>query len=110
MLEVFGAAVVTAATLVFILYSVITNNKAIGALIQLGDLQRREEVHQEMIESKAKAPSPSVSPSPSSALQTTAERISFTIGVMNACLTCYVIGAAPTKFYLWYSPKAVGMA
>jgi len=99
MLPLVIAAVATTGTLGLILYSVITNNKAIGALIQLGDIQRRKEVHQE------RKTSPSPSPSPTAT--TVSERISFTIGVMNACLTCYLIGAAPTKFYLWYTPKAI---
>jgi hypothetical protein len=35
------------------------------------------------------------------------ERLSFTVGVLNVGITTYILGAFPTKFYLWYTPKAI---
>jgi hypothetical protein len=101
-LFVWGIAFGTASVLIFIFYSVLTNNKAIGALIQLGDVQRRQEVHDEIATTK-KTTDQTQQPK----LSTLTERISFTIGVLNACLTCYIIGSHPTKFYIWYTPKAL---
>jgi len=34
-------------------------------------------------------------------------RASFTVGVLNACGTCFILGAHPTLFYRWYSPKCI---
>jgi hypothetical protein len=31
------------------------------------------------------------------------KRVAFTLGLMNIGLTGYIIGAFPTKYYLWYA-------
>lgn len=80
-----------------------------ASFAQLGDIQRREEVHKEIVAARNQNKS-SVPPSTSESSHEIVpykERISFTIGVVNACLTCYLLGVAPTQYYLWYSPKAV---
>lgn len=35
------------------------------------------------------------------------DKYSFVVGVVNVFLTGYVLGAAPTTFYLWHTPKAI---
>jgi hypothetical protein len=137
MLHLLLPAALTVATLGFIIYSVLTSNKNVASFVQLGDIQRRREVNTEiqvqkqtsaanllLVSPKANSSvdltrQPSLPRLPIAAGGTTAvqvpprpvvpvsERISFTIGVLNACLTGYIIGLAPTMFYLWYTPKAV---
>ena len=76
---------VTLVTVAFIAYSVLTNNKYVGSFIQLGDIQRREEVHKEIHQTKVTKPA--------EALEVPViERISFTVGVVNACCTMYILG------------------
>lgn len=86
----------------FVLYVVMTNNKLVASLLQMGDLQRREEVSREIVAAK-KAPEPVAHVQPASLSQ----RISFTVGCVNLWTTAYVLGAVPTQFYLWHAPKAV---
>ena len=81
---------VTLLTVAFIVYSVLTNNKYIGSFIQLGDIQRREEVHKEIHQTK-------VSKSTEVLEVPVIERISFTVGVVNACCTMYILGIIRMK-------------
>jgi hypothetical protein len=97
------SAGITILTLAFIVYSVVTGNKTIASLIQLGDIQRREEVNGQIQQAK-KQNNPVPGPREDAPLS---ERLSFTVGVVNACLTTYILGAFPTQFYLWYTPKAI---
>jgi hypothetical protein len=100
MVDVYVATLLTGALLAFILYVVLTNNKYVASAIQMGEIGRREEVNAEIQEAKA-------APVRVAAKTTTRERISFTIGMLNIWLTAYILGAFPTLFYLWHTPKAV---
>eukprot|EP00295_Goniomonas_pacifica_P024108 CAMPEP_0175943132 /NCGR_PEP_ID=MMETSP0108-20121206/25367_1 /TAXON_ID=195067 ORGANISM="Goniomonas pacifica, Strain CCMP1869" /NCGR_SAMPLE_ID=MMETSP0108 /ASSEMBLY_ACC=CAM_ASM_000204 /LENGTH=164 /DNA_ID=CAMNT_0017268031 /DNA_START=29 /DNA_END=523 /DNA_ORIENTATION=- len=35
------------------------------------------------------------------------DKIAFVFGVTNACLTFYIVGAWPDKFYIWHTLKAL---
>lgn len=100
----------TAAILLYVLWSVASNNKSLASWIQLGELQRRAEVHGESLQRRQEPPPHtkhnSVASRTLEALSS-AGRKSFTLGVINLALTCYIIGSAPGYYYLWYSPKAV---
>jgi hypothetical protein len=76
----------------------------VASFAQLGDIQRREEVHKEIVAARSQHVPHSPSEKSDAPL---AERLAFTVGVLNACLTCYLLGAFPTRYYLWYSPKAI---
>lgn len=105
----------TLATILFIAFAVCTRSKTIGALAQFGGLQERDLARRSLESPPA---SPSVS-SPSAATSSPpaaefaapsrrlAERACFTVGVVNVALTTFLIGAHPTSFFLWHSPKAV---
>ena len=116
--------VVTLAVLCFIAYVVLTENKQVGSFIQLGEIQRRKEVNHEIQESahsskRSASQSEAKSntqeekeeekqaaknlvlaqqqiTSSSAAAKLTLSRASFTIGVLNACGTCFILGAHPT--------------
>ena len=83
---------------VAVLIAVYTRSKTIATFAQLGGLQGREQTQEQLIEAQT---SDLVLPLK---LQ---DKISFTLGVLNVCLTCYLMGAAPEYFYLWHTPKAV---
>lgn len=96
----FYSVLATVVLLGFIVYVVVTNNKEIASLVQMGEIGRREIVNEEIQEAKG-APLRAV---PST---TTRERISFAVGMLNVWLTAYILGAFPTQFYLWHTPKAI---
>lgn len=113
--QAIAAGCATVAILAYIVVSVTTNSKSLASLIQLGELQRRQEVHDEILQSKPPSHADSGAvlkrqQSLATAVISTISssgRKSFTVGVVNLCLTAYVMGAAPTLFYLWYTPKAI---
>ncbi len=96
-----GVAVL--AVLAFIVSRVLRQDKWLGSLIQLGEVQQRQAVHKEIQEAKSElAQHPSVS-----AITPTSERVAFTLGIINIVLSAFILGAWPGRFYLWYTPKAV---
>ena len=106
----------TLATIIFIAYAVCTRSKTIGALAQFGGLQERD-LARRSLESPPASPNASSPRASSAAASPTAEivgpsrrlaeRACFTIGVVNVALTTFLVGAHPTSFFLWHSPKAV---
>lgn len=98
------AAVVT--VLIFIVSRVFKQDKWLGAIIQLGDVQNREQVHQD-IQTEKKEQEKRTSLLDKLPAVTLSERVAFTLGIMNIAVSGYIIGAWPTKFYLFYTPKAV---
>jgi hypothetical protein len=80
-----------------ICYAVIKKDKTIGALVQMGNLQTRLSRSEDLskVELLRKEE-----------LQL-ADKVTFTLGVLNVAITPYILGAAPTLFYLLYTPKAV---
>lgn len=97
------AGTIVLLVLAFIVYVVATQNKSIGALIQLGGLQRRADENEVIQEEKA-AIDKVAAPRRSLALS---ERLSFTIGMMNIGATAFVLGHWPGQFYLLFTPKAL---
>lgn len=83
---------------IVVLWAVYTRSKTIATFAQLGGLQGREAAQDVLIASQDKAASSELK------LQ---DKSSFTLGVLNVCITCYLMGAAPEYFYLWHTPKAV---
>lgn len=81
-------------------------DKWLGSLVQLGELQNRAfEYAGIKAEQKAAAAEPTKCP-PSKPVASS-ERLSFTLGILNICLTAYVLGAFPAHFAWLYTPKAV---
>jgi hypothetical protein len=78
--------------------------QVVASFVQLGDIQRREEVHREIVVARNQNVTPKTF---DEKVVPVIERVSFTVGVVNTCLTTYFLGAAPTLFYLWYTPKAI---
>eukprot|EP00301_Raphidiophrys_heterophryoidea_P011661 c17823_g1_i1.p1 GENE.c17823_g1_i1~~c17823_g1_i1.p1 ORF type:complete len:360 (-),score=62.00 c17823_g1_i1:57-1136(-) len=89
------ALLTTISAIGFIAFSVVTKNKTVGAFAQLGELQERENARRTL-----------ATPVDTSKIRTQ-HKIAFTIGVINTAFTSFLIGKAPTSFYLWHSPKAV---
>ena len=83
--------------LLFIAWSVITQSETVGALAQLGGLQDR------WLAQRARA----IPPEAAAAARRLWDRACFTLGVVNVAGTMYALGAAPAKFYLLHTPKAV---
>lgn len=79
--------------------AVYTRSKTVAAFAQLGGLQGREHTQEQIIDAQN-----SVDLVKPLKLQ---DKSSFTLGVLNVCITCYLMGAAPEYFYLWHTPKAV---
>ncbi len=78
----------------------------------MGEVQQRETVHREIQEHKAElkqqaAPAVAAAPATAAPPTTRSERMAFTIGIVNIVLSSYLLGAFPTLYYLWYTPKAV---
>ena len=98
-----------AAVLLFIAWSVGTQSKTVGALAQLGGLQDR------WLAQRARAqpqPTPATAAAAAAGAAAAAarrlwDRACFTLGVVNVAATMYLLGAAPTLFYLLHTPKAV---
>ena len=88
------------ACLLFIFWAIITQSKAVGALAQLGGLQERELAQRSLI-SRCSASAATAK----ATLQW--ERLVFTASVANVAITFYILGASPSSFFLWHSPKAV---
>ena len=84
--------------LLLIVYAVVKKDKTIGALVQMGGLQSRM--------SNSEALTKSYERVRKEELKLT-DKACFTVGVMNVAITPYILGSAPTKFYLLYTPKAV---
>lgn len=82
-----------------VVLAVYTRSKTVAAFAQLGGLQGREQTQEQVIHAQKNVDL--VKPLK---LQ---DKSSFTLGVFNVCITCYLMGAAPEYFYLWHSPKAV---
>ncbi len=100
-----GVAVL--AVLAFIVSRVLRQDKWLGSLIQLGEVQQREAVHKDIQVAKTELAHPSKAPSVPAAITPTSERVAFTLGILNIVLSAFILGAWPTRFYLWYTPKAV---
>jgi len=84
-----------------VLLAVYTRSKTIATFAQLGGLQGRQLAHEQLLEEDALRTADRVKPLK---LQ---DKMSFTLGVINVCLTCYLMGAAPEYFYLLHTPKAI---
>ena len=111
----FFEGVALLAVLTFIVTRVLKQDKWLGSLIQLGEVQQRETVHKEILQHKAElqaelkaAPAVAASPAaPAPHATTRSERLAFTTGIINIVLSAYLLGAFPSLYYLWYTPKAV---
>lgn len=92
-------------TILFLFYSVLTESKFIGSLIQLGELQIRQHEYSRIQDAKAAAEKKGAT----SILHqlSLSARLSFTIGLANVALTAFVLGAWPSKFLYLYTPKAI---
>jgi hypothetical protein len=106
-----GAAVL--AVLAFIVSRVLRQDKWLGSLIQMGEVQQRESVHHQIQEHKAELKQQGAPAATVPALATTlaasatqAERLSFTVGIVNIVLSAFLLGAYPGLYHLWYTPKA----
>lgn len=109
-----------------VLYAVIKRDKTIAALVQMGGLQDREAAADALATALAHDQTDSGSESehggripeddgPRSQIKEIkteqkmllADKITFTVSVINTMITPYVLGAAPAQFYILYSPKAI---
>ena len=86
----------------FIAWAVASRDKTVGALAQVGGLQERE-LSRRALAASATAPASAAA----AARRALLERACFTAGVANVALTMWIIGAAPTRFFLWHTPKSV---
>eukprot|EP00392_Amoebophrya_sp_AT5.2_P011491 g11570.t1 len=107
----------------FIFDAVRNQRKTVAAIAQMSSVQERNEVALRMAEhSGGKAP-----PEPSSlssresreslasedrgllAEATALDRLWYVLGVANVALTPYLLGAVPTWYYVYYTPKVVSL-
>eukprot|EP01012_Entosiphon_sulcatum_P057709 TRINITY_DN81545_c0_g1_i1.p1 TRINITY_DN81545_c0_g1~~TRINITY_DN81545_c0_g1_i1.p1 ORF type:complete len:351 (+),score=52.67 TRINITY_DN81545_c0_g1_i1:25-1053(+) len=83
---------------ILLLAAVFRQSKTVSAICQLGSVQERIQ--------------PWSGPPRAEKLSRgirNRDKAVFTLGVANLALTCYLIGVAPTNFYLWHTPKAIGL-
>eukprot|EP00050_Salpingoeca_kvevrii_P006730 m.291290 g.291290 ORF g.291290 m.291290 type:complete len:387 (-) comp12451_c0_seq1:162-1322(-) len=78
--------------------AVLRNSKTIGALAQLGSLQRRFESESQLARR-----------SEADVRETLKlrDKLTFTLGVIDVWMTPYLFGVAPTYFYRLYTPKVI---
>jgi hypothetical protein len=88
------AVLLGVAGVALLLYAVLTKDKTLAALGQLGSNQGTEEHALETSKDTKKG-------------ILKHDQFSFVVGVVNVFLTGYVLGLAPTNFYLWHTPKAI---
>ena len=81
-----------------ILFAVGRGSKDVSACAQLGSVQGRDDTHSErhLLESTLTA----------KGLKHW-DKVFFTLGVVNVALTTYILGLAPTRFYIWHTPKSL---
>jgi len=89
------------AVVCLVFWAVFTGNKTVGAVAQFGNLQERAKAQERLAQSVTEG-SEFTSKS-----HRQIEKLVFTLSVLNVGLTCYVLGTAPGKFYIWHSVKAV---
>lgn len=77
-------------------YAVTSQNKTIASMVQMGSLQRRFEATEQLTSIHEKKASLKLW-----------DKLTFTWGVFNVAFTTFFLGSLPTRFYLWYSPKAI---
>lgn len=112
-----------------IIWAVITQDKTISAMIQMGSLQRRKQVTEQFSklskeEFSKLGNSNSQSHSSGKGIdvkadqvkginlnewQTTFSKCVFTLAILNIGLTCYILGANPESFYLLFTFKIVSL-
>eukprot|EP00039_Didymoeca_costata_P007120 m.96495 g.96495 ORF g.96495 m.96495 type:complete len:385 (+) comp13548_c0_seq8:271-1425(+) len=90
-------------------------NKFVAAFAQAGGLQEREAAREALLGSTEKTPGKS-DIRPLSPLSEKKEekrnmrlydKLAFTFGTMNVMLTCFIVGASPTSYHLYYTPTAI---
>lgn len=80
-----------------IIVAVVTSSKTIAALAQQGSVQARDAsapVHKQQLRRAKKGVS-------------LESRLTFSFGVLNVGLTCFILGYDAAKFYMWHAPKCV---
>jgi len=85
-----------------IAYAVVAKDKTLGALVQLNGLGWRRECAESLSRQNKLN-------SQSDEMSTTKGKLWFTLGGLNLAMTPYVLGHAPTFFYLLYTPKLLIM-
>ena len=83
----FVESVALLSVLTFIVSRVLRQDKWLGSLIQLGDVQNRERVHQTIVQEREQQSKGILSRIPSI---TPSERVAFTLGILNIALRCLI--------------------
>eukprot|EP01006_Ploeotia_vitrea_P067982 TRINITY_DN99334_c0_g1_i1.p1 TRINITY_DN99334_c0_g1~~TRINITY_DN99334_c0_g1_i1.p1 ORF type:complete len:389 (+),score=8.14 TRINITY_DN99334_c0_g1_i1:34-1200(+) len=101
-----------------VVLAVLSENKRMAALAQLGGLQTREEARETL---HLGSPSTAAPVAPTAGRERAFSNVTqklqkklklqdkmiFTLGVWNIGMTCFIVGGAPLSFYWWHTPKVV---
>lgn len=98
----FGWIVLAGAPALVVVLSVLYNSTTIAALAQQGSVQQRDHVQKRFnpVKSKLQSAQKGIS---------VKQRLTYSLGVFNVGLTTYILGGFPTRFWLLFAPKSLGL-